>query len=168
MASRLVYDLATAAGAAGFRAVRFDYRGVGRSAGAYGLGEGEAADGAAVFDAVAAETGKMPAVIGYSFGGAVACRLATVRRPERLVVVATPLRLEGSRLDPPRDAPRIICPVTLVVGTHDDFVPLADARALAAAFPAPAGLRIVDGAAHFLEPSRNADAVAAVLQSLSG
>ena len=53
MGSRLVYDLAAALGDAGFRAVRFDFRGVGRSEGTYGEGVGEVEDALAVFDALA-------------------------------------------------------------------------------------------------------------------
>lgn len=167
MGSRLVYDLAVALGDAGHNAVRFDFRGVGRSEGAYAQGQGESEDAAAVFDAVQAEAGRPPAVVGYSFGGAVACRLATARDPRHLVLVATPLRLTESLLVPADDAPRAKAPASLIVGDHDGFVTVAEARTLADAFRPPARLTVLPGAAHFLEPSHNARAVAAVIDALA-
>lgn len=170
MGSRLVYDLAVALGSAGWRAVRFDFRGVGRSEGTYGAGLGEAADAVAVFDLLAHETGRRPHVIGYSFGGAVACHLATLRDVASLTLVGTPKHLAETSLDPVTDAPKRLGrgPVTSIVGDHDGFVPLPDAHALADAFLPPAKLVILPGAAHFLEPSYNPAAVAAVLEALSG
>jgi alpha/beta superfamily hydrolase len=169
MGSRLVYDLAAALGDAGFRAVRFDFRGVGRSDGVYGEGSGEAEDALAVFDALASEAGEAPCVVGYSFGAAVACRLATLRVPRRLVLVGCPLRLRDTALDPLMDAP--LChaaepPAHLVVGDRDEFVTPAEARQLADAFQPPARLTVLPGAGHFLEPSHNPRAVAAVLAAL--
>lgn len=166
MGSRLVYDVATALAADGWRAVRLDLRGVGRSEGAYGRGEGEALDAAAAWDALAAESGAPPAVVGYSFGGGVAVRVATLRPVARLVAIGTQPRVAESALAPIEDAPRVRCPAHLVLGDRDEFVTVAEARALAAAFHPPAAVTVVPGAGHFLEPSRNADAVAAVRAAL--
>lgn len=171
MGSRLVYDLAEALGGAGFRAVRFDFRGVGRSAGAFGGGAGEAQDALAVFDALAAQGQRAPAVVGYSFGAAVACRLATLREPARLALVGCPLHLAETALDPLGDAARARCAegaAHVVVGDQDGFVAPAQAARLAAAFHPPARLTVLPGAAHFLEPSHNARAVAAVLDAMAG
>ncbi|HEX2066442.1 MAG TPA: alpha/beta fold hydrolase [Candidatus Thermoplasmatota archaeon] len=170
MGSRLVHDLAVALGGSGFRAVRFNFRGVGRSEGAYGHGMGEVEDAVAVFDALAAGAGRAPAVVGYSFGAAVACRLATQRAPERLVLVGCPLRLAETSLDPLRDAPQARCglpPAHLVVGDQDGFVTPAQARRLADAFLPPGRLTVLPGAAHFLEPGHNPRAAAAVLAALA-
>ncbi len=168
MGSRLVHDLATGLSDADFRVVRFNFRGVGRSEGTYGDGIGETDDATAVFDALAAPAGRVPIVVGYSFGGAVACRLATLRTPSRLVLVATPLLLSESSLRPVDDAPRVACRADLVVGDHDGFVSLADAERLAGAFQRPAHVHVIEGAGHFLEPSRNPGAIAAVAAALSG
>ena len=166
MGSRLVYDLAVALAGAGWRVLRFDFRGVGRSEGAYADGTGEAEDAVAAFDALAQEAGRPPAVVGYSFGGGVACRMATRRAPARLVLVGTPIRLLESSLTPLEDAGRVRAPAHIVVGDHDGFVPVEHARRLAEAFPPPARLTVLPDAAHFLEPSRNPAAVAAVLEAL--
>jgi len=166
MGSRLVHDLAEGLAGAGFRAVRFDFRGVGRSEGAYADGVGEVEDAMAVFDALQAETGRPPWVVGFSFGGGVATRLATRREPAGLVLVATPVRLTESSLVPIEDAPRAAVPVHVVVGSRDGFVPVGQAERFAAAFPTKAGLTVLEGAGHFLEPSHNARAVLAVLAAM--
>ena len=168
MGSRLVYDLAQSLGEAGFRAMRFDFRGAGRSEGLYAQGLGEAEDALAAFRSLAEESGRPPSVVGYSFGGAVACHLATDVQPARLVLVGTPLRLTESLLVPLEDAPRASVggPVTVVVGDRDGFVPVPDAHLLAQAFRPPGEVRVVPGAGHFLEPSHNPAAVAAVHAAL--
>jgi uncharacterized protein len=176
MGSRLVYDLAVGLAAAGMRVARFDFRGVGRSAGGHGNGVGEVDDAAAVFDVLAEEAGTrrkagsadaLPAVVGYSFGGGVATRLATVRPVRRLVCIGTPSRTLRSALVPIEDAARVRAPAHLVVGDRDEHVTVAEAQALAAAFRPPAGLTVVAGAGHFLEPSRNGDVLRAVLAALA-
>ncbi len=166
MGSRLVHDVAVGLGDAGFRVLRFNYRGVGRSEGSYGHGDGETDDARAVFDALATETQQVPLVLGYSFGGGVACRLATQRKPKRLVLVATPTPLTQSTLVPTDDAPRVSCPVTLLYGDRDELAPPAMARVLGAAFHPPVEPLFLPGAAHFLEPSHNPRALAAILTSL--
>jgi fermentation-respiration switch protein FrsA (DUF1100 family) len=45
-------------------------------------------------------------------------------------------------------------------------VTVADAQALANAFSPPAKVTVIPGAGHFLEPSHNPEAVAAVLAAL--
>lgn len=210
MGSRLVYDMALHLCTLGARVARVDFRGVGRSAGTYGYGEGEVSDALAVlshlenrfqpgsrplrFDPgqealpvagarevphadqlpAGGETGNAgshPSVVGYSFGGAVALRVATQRPLAHLVTVGTPLRLEGSRLEPEQDARRLGqtqpgTTIAMVVGDRDELVPLADARRLASCFVPPVEMQVIPGAGHFLEPSRNAAAAAAVASAL--
>lgn len=167
MGSRLVYDVTVALAKAGHRVVRFDYRGVGRSAGQYGRGDGETQDAVAVFDALRAEAGRPPAVVGYSFGGGVGARLATLRPVARLVLVAAPPQISESTLAPRLDATQVGCRTDLVVGDQDEFVSVAEAEDLASRFGPRAGLHVLQGAGHFLEPSRNAAAAATVLSLLA-
>lgn len=167
MGSRLVYDLAVGLADAGHRVLRFDFRGVGRSEGTYGEGLGEIGDALAAFDALAVETGKTPAVVGYSFGAAVACALAGRRTPMRTILVAMPVDVLQSRLDPAADAPHATGPVHLVVGDRDEFVTVAQAQAVARRFEPSAKVSVLPDAGHFLEPSHNARAVAAVLAAVA-
>lgn len=166
MGSRLVYDLAVALARAGFQVLRFDFRGVNRSEGVFANGIGETEDAAAAFDVLASRAGEAPVVVGYSFGAAVALRLAQVRPVARLVAIGLPLPVLDSALSPVDDAPRVPCPIDLVLGDEDPFVTGDAARALAATFARPAGVHVLPGAAHFLEPSHNARAAATVLSIL--
>jgi uncharacterized protein len=167
MGSRLVYDLAVGLAADGWRVVRFDFRGVGRSAGTYGDGLGETDDALAVLAAVEWESGRRPVLVGYSFGGAVACRAAARRAVERLVLVATPVDVLASSLDPMEDAPRVRSPAHLVVGDADPYVTADEAAELAGAFQPAASLQVLPAAGHFLEPHDNPRVLGAVRAALA-
>lgn len=162
MGSRLVYDLAVALAAAGHRVVRFDYRSVGRSEGHYEHGDGETEDAACVWRALREEAGVPPAVVGYSFGGGVATRLAARESVPRLALIGTQPRVYESTLAPEVDATRVRAQTHLFVGPHDEFVSVEQTHALARRFQLPAQVTVIPGASHFLEPSHNAAVVAAV------
>jgi alpha/beta superfamily hydrolase len=169
MGSRLVYDLAVGLAADGWRVVRFDFRGVGRSEGSYGDGVGEAEDAVAVASSMARETGRDPVLVGYSFGGAAACRAAAMGAPvDRLVMVAIPVDVLGSALRPMDDAPKVHAPAHIVVGDQDPYVTVGQARPIAASFRPPAGLTVLPAAGHFLGPSDNPRVLAAVRAALAG
>lgn len=166
MGSRLVYDLSRALADAGWFAVRFNYRGVGRSEGQRGEGPGEAADAAAVFDWMVERTGRSPVVVGHSFGGGVAVRLATSRPVRALALMGVPPQVSHSVLHPAQEAPSLRCPVVVIAGDRDGFVTVEETRALAAAFRPPAELHILPGVGHFLYPQENPAGLAKVLDWL--
>jgi uncharacterized protein len=171
MGSRLIYDLALGLAEAGFRVVRFDYRDVGRSDGEYGQGDGETEDAVAVWDALREETGRPPAVVGHSFGGGVAVRLAGRRPAPVLVLAGAPERIRDSTLRPAEEATQVPAPpdgprVHLVVGTRDPFLTPDGVERLAAAFPGRARIHALQDAGHFLDPDHNPRALAAVLGAL--
>lgn len=168
MSTRLIHAVATALAADGMRAVRFDVRGAGRSEGRHGDGRGAADDAAAVLAALLAEAGRPVALVGFSFGGAVALRLAATHADiERLVCIATPVRLGDEDLAPLEDAAHVQIPVFLVHGTRDTLVSRADADELAAALPAAPQWHVVDGADHFLTAEHVPRAVDAVRRALA-
>lgn len=166
MGTRLVYGLAEALAADGYRAVRFDFRGVGRSEGGYDRGDGETQDALAVRDALAEAAGRAPAVVGFSFGGAVAVRVAAARDAPLLVCIATPAQVRDSDLDAVQDAARVACPVHLVYGSRDGLVTRQQAETLADAFPGTPHWHVLGGADHFLTPDHLERAVAAVQDAL--
>lgn len=119
--------------AAGFRAIRFDFRAE------HGHGVAETADVAAALDAV--ETPGVPCfVVGYSFGAAVALRTADPRIAA-VVAVAPPLPMM------PVEPPSV--PVLALVPRHDQYCPPETAAPIIAGWPA-ATLEAVEGADHFL------------------
>lgn len=117
MDSKVVHALARAARDAGVPAIRFNFRGVGGSAGSYDNGVGETDDALAVADWAAARFGSRAWSLGFSFGSFVAYGLALSRAAERLVTVAPPVqRFDFSQLATPH------CPWLIVQGDADELV----------------------------------------------
>lgn len=142
MDNKVVQTMARAFVQLGWRAVRFNFRGIGASLGAWDEGRGEVDDALAVVDALA--DADQPLVLGgFSFGGYVASqvarRLPAGRTAQRLVLVAPAVKNFGVG-EVPAD--------TLVVhGESDDVVPLT--AALDWARPQVLPLIVVPGTGHF-------------------
>jgi uncharacterized protein len=143
--NKVVHTLARAFNQLGAPAVRFNFRGVGTSAGTYDEGRGETQDALAV---IAYGRQRWPGAAlwlgGFSFGGSVAVWAAGEARPARLVAVAPGITKVGvTGAAPPA------CPWLIVQGDADDVVPpevvLAWARTLK---PAPE-VAVLPGAGHF-------------------
>jgi len=118
MTNKVVHVLAKAFNDVGVPAVRFNYRGVGASAGSYDEGNGETQDSVAVLDWAAQRwPGANLWLGGFSFGGAVAIRAAALRKVERLVTVAPAIRRVsvGTSALPS-------CPWLVVQGDRDELV----------------------------------------------
>jgi hypothetical protein len=143
MDNKVVQTLARAFVQLGYSALRFNFRGVGASAGEWAHGPGEIDDALA---AVAAFRGdEQPLVLaGFSFGAYVAAHVAARlaaqgAAAERLVLIAP----AASRFDLPA-----VPPGTLVVhGEADDVVPLA--AVLDWARPQSLPVTVLPGAGHF-------------------
>lgn len=160
--NKVAHTLARAFNQLGAPAIRFNFRGVGTSAGSYDDGRGETQDALAV---IAHGRRRWPGAAlwlgGFSFGGAVAVWAAGAAAPARLVAVApgiTKIAVTGAA--PPA------CPWLIVQGDADDVVPpdivLAWARTLA---PAPQ-VTVLPGAGHFFHGRIN-DLREAVLAFMS-
>ncbi len=133
MDNKVVTTLTRACRQAGGVALRFNFRGVGASAGEYDAGRGEAGDFLAARDWLAGEYPDLPEwVAGFSFGSYVAASgvaelNARGTPPAALLLVAPPVHNYGfDALEAPG------CPVTVVQGEADDVVPPDQVRAWAA------------------------------------
>ena len=139
--NKVVQTLAKTFFALGYVATRFNFRGVGRSAGAFDEGDGETADALAVVRHVRARFGEaLPiALAGFSFGSYVQTRVARHVQAQRLVLIGPAVnRFEDA--DVPAD--------TIVVhGEEDDVVPLADVFAWAR--PQQLPIVVFPGCGHF-------------------
>ena len=142
MDNKVVQTLARAFMQLGYRAVRFNFRGIGKSEGAWDEGRGEIDDALAVLAAVR-QPGETLVLAGFSFGGYIASQ-AALRLPandhaERMVLVGP----ATSRFDTaavPAD--------TLVIhGEVDDVVPLS--AVLDWARPQSLPVVVVPGVGHF-------------------
>jgi uncharacterized protein len=124
MDNKVVQTMARAFVQAGWSAVRFNFRGVGDSAGSYDEGRGEADDLRAVIEQTC-PAGTPLCLAGFSFGSFVVSQVlgwAQVRHPlEKIILVGTAAsRFAVAPIDPG------LHERTLVVhGEQDDTVPLA-------------------------------------------
>ena len=142
MQNKVVQTLARAFVSLGYRCVRFNFRGIGASEGAWDEGRGEIDDALAVVQAERAP-GQALVLAGFSFGGYVASQAAAQlpegQGAERLVLVGPAVR-NFVMAPVPED--------TLVIhGEADDVVPLA--AVFDWARPAALPVTVLPGAGHF-------------------
>jgi alpha/beta superfamily hydrolase len=142
--NKVAQTLAKTFFALGYAAVRFNFRGVGRSEGTFDDGVGETADALAALAHARARfdvpSDPPPVVLaGFSFGTYVQTRVARSFAAERLVLVGPAVR---------RFAVESVPADTIVVhGEEDDVVPLADV--LAWARPQELPVVVFPGCGHF-------------------
>lgn len=145
MDNKVVTTLARAATDVGWSAVRFNFRGVGASAGAFDHGVGEREDARAVLAWAARQwPGEPPALAGFSFGAWVAMRLALEASVSRLLTVAPPV---DRFADFPDHAPH--CPWWIIQGLADEVVDSARVLAWAEQMIPPPRLVTLPGVSHF-------------------
>ena len=139
--NKVVQTLAKTFYALGYVAARFNFRGVGKSVGAFDEGDGETEDAlAALAHARAAFGAELPvALAGFSFGSYVQTRVAQRVHAQRLVLVGPAVgRFKVAAV--PAD--------TIVIhGEEDEIVPLADV--LAWARPQELPIVVFPGCGHF-------------------
>ena len=145
MQNKVVQTLARAFVQCGWRAVRFNFRGVGASEGSYDDGQGEAADMCQVIAQVAPE-GPL-ALAGFSFGAFVTSHvvqaLGDQRSPQQLVLVGT----AASRFEVAPVAPDLHERCLVLHGEQDDTVPLASVMDWAR--PQSLPITVIPGCEHF-------------------
>ena len=130
----------------GLSTLRFNFRGVGRSAGAYAQGKGEQDDLRAALAMLRSRLpqGRPLGLAGYSFGAWIAAQVTGPACPlAGLCLIAPPLAmfdfaaLDGADMD-----------ILLVSGTRDPYCQPSDLAALAERLPAAETVSI-EGADHF-------------------
>ncbi|MGH2378307.1 MAG: alpha/beta hydrolase [Candidatus Limnocylindria bacterium] len=120
MRNPLMATLARAVAEQGWYALRFNFRGVGASAGEWSGGRHEHED---LADAVAHARQIAAAVplvvVGFSFGAVTVLRwMASGGRPDALALLGLPLR---SATETPRELPPVPAGALVVNGEHDEF-----------------------------------------------
>lgn len=139
--NKVVQTLAKTFFALGYAVVRFNFRGVGESAGAFDDGVGETDDALAVLASAKEALGEtLPVVLaGFSFGSFVQTRVAQRTSAQRLVLVGPAVQ---------RFAVQHVPADTIVIhGEEDDVVALADV--LAWARPQQLPIVVFPGCGHF-------------------
>src|SRR5688500_16998884 len=138
----------------GCAVLRFNFRGVGRSAGTFDQGEGEKADFRAALDYM---TAKYPGVrlwaAGFSFGAWVALEVgAEDDRVEALIGIAPPVVTSVSGMD--YTFPNTLAspkPKFFVQGEADEICPLEGMWSFYGKLEEPKELVVIDGATHLFE-----------------
>jgi alpha/beta superfamily hydrolase len=150
MENKVVTTVARALRETGIPTLRFNFRGVGASEGAFDQGNGETADADAVASWGAERwPGRTLVVAGFSFGGYVALRLAQLReaqqREPRLLITIAPAvqRFDANSTAAPR------CPWLIVQGDADDVVDAAAVIDWAGNLDPKPQLVVMPGVGHF-------------------
>jgi len=140
MDNKVVQTLARAFIQLGWRAVRFNFRGIGQSQGGWDEGRGEVDDALAVLQALRAP-GEALVLSGFSFGGYVASRAAQqLAEPAQRLVLVGPATSRFDTAAVPADT-------VVIHGEVDDVVPLASV--LDWARPQSLPVTVVPGVGHF-------------------
>lgn len=150
MHNKVVTTLARVYRDDGALVVRFNYRGVGASAGSYGGGDGEADDLLAVVAWLRERQPNLPVQLaGFSFGTYVAAQGAQTlaeqdSAAQQLLLVAP--SVENFNFS---GFTHVACPVVVVQGGEDDVVSAPAVAAWVAASPLRPTLLRMDSAGHF-------------------
>jgi len=151
MHNKVIYALHQAFLRQGFSTLRFNFRGVGRSQGSFGRGEGELTDAASALDWLQAFNPNAGEcwIAGFSFGAWIGMQLL-MRRPEidRFISVAPPANVYDFGFLAP-------CPSSglILQGDKDEVVPEESVKKLVEKLSKQRDIvidyRIVKGANHF-------------------
>jgi alpha/beta superfamily hydrolase len=149
MDNKVVTTVARALQDAGMPTLRFNFRGVGASDGAFDQGNGETADADAVASWGAERwPGRTLVIAGFSFGAYVALRLAQLRLPplrppRQLITIAPAIQRDWTAMAVPR------CPWLVVQGGADEVVDPAEVNAWINGLEPTPRLVVLPGAGHF-------------------
>jgi len=144
---KVIFRAAKALQNQGIAALRFNFRGVGRSEGAHDRGIGEQDDARAALTEMERLAPGVPLILGgFSFGSAMAAKVAIEdSRVGAVLILGFPI----TRLDSTADLARLRKSRLFVQGSEDEFGPGHAIRRLVASLPEPKRLEVIEGADHF-------------------
>ena len=150
MHTKAVFQGAKGLARIGCSVLRFNFRGVGQSAGTFDAGPGEAADFRAALDFMAARHPGLPLwAAGFSFGSWIALETGAVDpRVSLLIGIAPPVTR------PNYDFTHTLAsvkPKFFVQGNLDELCPIKDLWAFYGKLSEPKELVVIDGASHLFE-----------------
>ena len=145
MHNKVVHTLAKSFAESNYTAVRFNFRGVGGSAGSYDEGIGETDDAMAVIDWGYKQQPDMPVILaGVSFGSFVALQAAVKTQTKALITVAPPVRMFDFE-----SLQDIDCPWLLIQGDEDEVVDINSVINWVRTLQHPPQMEIINGSSHF-------------------
>lgn len=151
MHNKVVHTLARAFGDLGLHTLRFNFRGVGASAGAHDHAVGETDDTVVMLEWLHAQRPQDELwLAGFSFGAYVAMRAAARFPVARVIAVAPAVHLYDFASIP---APRV--PWLVIQGDEDEIVPAQDVHDWAAGLGPLVRTVRMEGAGHFFHGRLN-------------
>jgi hypothetical protein len=143
-----VYQTAKALARIGCPVLRFNFRGVGRSDGAFDQGIGEQDDFVAALEFMAARHPDLPIwAAGISFGSWVGLTVGA-RHPKVSVLIGIAMPVSRCDFAPVRDSDK---PKFFVHGERDEITSIRELRAFYAQAAEPKELVVIDGADHVFD-----------------
>lgn len=165
MDNKVVTTIARAAASLGLPTLRFNFRGVGRSAGQHDYGVGEQQDVLTVMHYAQTQFGWQKVILaGFSFGAGMAC-LAACAAPENiagLFLIAPPVH----HFDAPNQLPYDF-ETWIYLGDADEVVPVDEMLNWAERVVPTPHLEVLSGAGHFFH-GRLGELKTLFLQDLEG
>jgi alpha/beta superfamily hydrolase len=146
MSSNVVFGICEALAERGIAALRFNFRGVGKSGGEFGEGKAEQADVKAALAFALANKDidkERLGLAGYSFGGMVALPVAVKEERVKRLALVSPALDEGGW----EELKKYTKPRFVIAGENDFVVPMAYLSRLAEAMPEQ--YQVIKGADHF-------------------
>jgi hypothetical protein len=146
MHNKVVFRAAKAATQAGLPALRFNFRGVGKSAGSFSDGIGESQDVTAALDYLSVRFPAIPVcLIGFSFGAAVGLPVGA-RDPRVIALVGLGVPVGSRNMHYLQGVSK---PKLIIQGTQDQFGSRAEVEAFFDSLAEPKQIHWVENADHF-------------------
>jgi alpha/beta superfamily hydrolase len=148
MHNKVVFKVAQTLHGMNIPALRFNFRGVGRSSGTYDEGRGEADDVRYALEFMSRRYPGVPAIIaGFSFGAFVGIRVAAVDdRVQVMIGLGTPARWFGDDTLQGCYKPKLF-----IHGTQDELAPYEQTQRWFEQVPPPKSMIAIPGADHFFQ-----------------
>jgi alpha/beta superfamily hydrolase len=148
MHNKVVYRVAKGLRRSGHVVMRFNYRGVNLSEGAYAHGEGELDDARVALDVLTSRYPELPLTLaGFSFGSRIVLRMGCAPHslaPARVIAVGFPTVYKDRSFLDNCTVPRIF-----IQSTRDQFGPVGELQPLVDALPEPKQIIWIDAQDHF-------------------
>ena len=148
MSSNVVFAICQALAQQSIAALRFNFRGVGRSGGEFGGGIAEQEDVRAALAFALATPNidhKRIGLAGYSFGASVALPVAVEDEHIKLLALVSPALLDSGR----EQLKGYTKPKFIITGENDSVIPERQLQQLVEDIPEPKQCQIIAGADHF-------------------
>lgn len=143
--NKVAHTLARSFVGVGFAALRFNFRGVGKSAGTFDEGRGEVDDVLCAIAWMRETAPELPLwLAGFSFGAAMVIRAAVPGQPDGLVSIAPAVARFAVDFESQPD-----CPWLIVQGDEDELVDIDETIAWVNALDPGPELEVMSGTEHF-------------------